>query len=214
MSDQIQSRHCYPGTDVLSNYADLRDQQQLDAFERIVAGERLAELQTRALTGCFDLRHWQAIHRYIFQDIYPFAGQLRDEVITKGDLRYAQPEFITSAAGDCLRQLTAEKHLVGLDRASFIDRAAHYMTEMYAIHPFREGNSRSLREFIRTLSLQAGYEIRWPQLPPPAWFETMRAAFYGRPEALRRLLDSAVINREPSRELMQRYRRLSRGPAR
>lgn len=214
MPDYIQSRHCYPGTDVLINHFDIRDPTVLEALERTVAGERLAELQIRPLTGRFDLRHWQAIHRYVFGDIYPFAGKLRDEVITKGDLRYAQPQFIAVAADDCLRQLRVEKHLVGLDRPAFIRRAAHYMTELYAIHPFREGNSRSLREFVRTLALQAGYQIQWPQLPPVPWFDTMRAAFYGNLDGLRGLLDAAILNHAPSRHLMAQYRRLSRGPAR
>ncbi|WP_374713241.1 Fic/DOC family protein [Symbiobacterium terraclitae] len=214
MSDSWQSRYCYPGTNVLINYADIRDPQKLALLEATVVGARLAELKLRPIAGRFDLRHWQAIHRHLFGDLYPFAGKLRDEGITKGGLLYAKPQFIASAADDCLRQLRAEKHLVGLERPAFISRAAHYMTELYAIHPFREGNSRSLREFVRTLGLQAGYEISWPQLPPQSWFDTMRAAFYGRLDSVRDLLDAVIVNREPSHHLMAQYRRLSRGPAR
>lgn len=52
-----QSRHCYPGTDVLINLADLRTQRQLDELETLVARRRLAELQLRPLAGGVDLRH-------------------------------------------------------------------------------------------------------------------------------------------------------------
>lgn len=214
MTDSIHSRHCYPGTDVLINHAGIRDQKTLDHYERLLVGRRLAELHLRPVAGRFDLRHWQAIHHYLFQDLYPWAGKLRDEVISKGDLRYAQPQFIATAATDCFRQLRAQRYLVGLPRSAFLQRAAHYMTELYVIHPFREGNSRSLRELVRTLGLHAGYELSWPSLSPEEWFATMRAAVFGRYDSLTALLDRAILNPEPSREIMAQYRRLTRYPTR
>lgn len=208
------SKYFYPGTDILINHANLRDKQKLAEFEAEVTVARLGQLQLSPLSGRFDLRHWQLIHRHIFQDVYPFAGQIRDEQIAKGDVLYGSPRFIATAADDCFRQLKAEKHLVGLERTAFIDRTAHFMTELYSIHPFREGNSRSLREFTRTLGLQAGYHIKWPQLRPLDWFETMRHAFYGEGQQLRGLLINAILNAEPDRQLMTWFRGLGRGLSR
>ena len=60
-----------------------------------------------------------------------------------------------------MAKLAAEKHLVGLDTESFVDRAAYFIGELNAAHPFREGNGRTQREFIRELGLKAGYYIDW-----------------------------------------------------
>ena len=60
-----------------------------------------------------------------------------------------------------MARLVAEKHLVGLDTESFVDRAAYFIGELNAAHPFREGNGRTQREFIRELGLKAGHYIDW-----------------------------------------------------
>ena len=58
-------------------------------------------------------------------------------------------------------KLAAENHLKGLDADAFANRAAYYLGELNAIHPFREGNGRAQREFIRELAAEAGYRINW-----------------------------------------------------
>ena len=60
-----------------------------------------------------------------------------------------------------LAKLAAEKHLVGLDIENFVDRAAYFIGELNAAHPFREGNGRTQREFIRELGLKASHYIDW-----------------------------------------------------
>jgi cell filamentation protein len=51
--------------------------------------------------------------------------------------------------------------LRGNDSKVFCERAAYYLGEINALHPFREGNGRAQREFIRELALQAGFEVSW-----------------------------------------------------
>jgi len=51
--------------------------------------------------------------------------------------------------------------MVGLSRAQFIKRSAFYMAELNFIHPFREGNGRTTREFMRLLFLRNGYKVDW-----------------------------------------------------
>jgi cell filamentation protein len=60
-----------------------------------------------------------------------------------------------------LEKLAAENYLVNLDAALFAGRAAYYLGEVNAAHPFREGNGRTQREFIRELGLKAGHYIDW-----------------------------------------------------
>ncbi|SEN26591.1 Fic/DOC family protein [Lihuaxuella thermophila] len=159
-----QSRYCYPGTGVLVNHANIRDQEKLLQYEIKVTGIRIAELIERPIEGAFDLPHLQKIHYYIFQDVYPFAGKIREENIAKGTFTFAQAKYIVPSAEALFRQLHEERCLSGLNGAEFADRAAFYMGELNVLHPFREGNGRALREFIRTLGLNAGYHLDWSRL--------------------------------------------------
>ena len=67
MSD---TKYCYPDSDVLINKLDIRDIDKLHVFERKLTSLRLLELMNKPISGKFDLKHLQAIHKYIFQDVY------------------------------------------------------------------------------------------------------------------------------------------------
>ena len=73
--------YVYPDTRVLKNKLDFRDAQALDQFERRMVAQRIAE---GVPSGDFDLRHLQAIHHHLFQDVYDWAGQVRAVEIAKG----------------------------------------------------------------------------------------------------------------------------------
>jgi cell filamentation protein len=81
--------------------------------------------------------------------------------IAKGDSLFARPEHIAAELRNLCDQLAAENILQKIEATKFSRRAAHYLGELNALHPFREGNGRAQREFIRELALHAGYEIAW-----------------------------------------------------
>ena len=115
--------YVYPGTNVLRNYRDIRDLQLLAAFEMAVTTRRLAELENKPLRGKFDATHLKAIHRYIFQDVYPWAGEFRTVNIARpGQFFFAFSEQIVPCLGGLFERLAGEK-LPG-DVAGFCDRAA------------------------------------------------------------------------------------------
>ena len=58
-------------------------------------------------------------------------------------------------------QLKSENYLLGTTFDDFSEKAAYYMAELNIIHPFREGNGRAIREFIRCLSLKCGFILNW-----------------------------------------------------
>ena len=68
--------YVYPGTNILKNLRDIRDQHHLDRVEAISTA-RIGELQLDPKAGQFDISHLKSIHRHIFQDIYPWAGEFR-----------------------------------------------------------------------------------------------------------------------------------------
>ncbi|MFS0783342.1 Fic/DOC family protein [Bacillus sp. 1P06AnD] len=151
----------YPDTHVLINHFNVKDQDELDKLETGFTLKRLADLGKTPIEGNFDFKHLKDIHQYIFQDIYPFAGQTRNEDISKGTFTFASHRFIEQAGQELFEKLKREKNLSHLDTQQFSMRAAYYMGEINVLHPFREGNGRTQREFIRELALDNGYIIDW-----------------------------------------------------
>src|SRR6266567_2350691 len=107
--------YTYAGTDVLRNVLDIRDPQQLTAFEADATAARLIELDERPLVGRFDVAYLKSIHQYIFQDVYQWAGELRTVNISKGGHLFGVAAFIGPALEEVLRKLSEERHLKALD---------------------------------------------------------------------------------------------------
>lgn len=155
--------YCYPGTDVLKNKFDIRDKGKLDAVERDLTALRLNELldNPNVINHSFDLQHLQKLHQHIFQDIYDWAGSLRTIRISKG-IMFAYPENIELEANKLFEMLKSENHLRNLSIDKFCDRLAFYKAEINMLHPFREGNGRVIREFVRFLAYSSGFELNFP----------------------------------------------------
>lgn len=157
MPDKI---YCYPDSDVLKNRMEIRDMEQLRRMEKRLTMLRILELVDKPIQGKFDLKHLQSVHRYIFQDIYDWAGKIRKVDIAKGNM-FCSVKFIESQAEEIFGKLKEENYLQGLDGREISVRLAYFFSEINALHPFREGNGRCQREFIRTLALHAGYVINF-----------------------------------------------------
>ncbi|MFS0883585.1 Fic/DOC family protein [Metabacillus niabensis] len=142
------SKYEYPGTNVLINHFNIKDPQKLSLKEAGITLNRLFRLENSPIIGNFDLNHLKKIHEYVFSEIYPFARKLRDENIMKGSFRFAEFRYIESSANDLFKKLKSEKTLANLPKEELPERAAFYMSEINVLHPFREGNGRTTREFI------------------------------------------------------------------
>ncbi|PQZ60011.1 hypothetical protein CQ050_26955 [Achromobacter sp. MYb9] len=150
-----------PDSGVLRNRFGISDQAELDRVEATFAAVRSYELAVSPVRGEFDLAHLQQIHQRLFGDVYEWAGRIRTVDISKGATRFASHEQIAGYAPQITRPLSREGLLRGLEPDSFSERAGHYLGELNVLHPFREGNGRSIREFIGQLAHDAGYGIDW-----------------------------------------------------
>ncbi|WP_052417285.1 Fic/DOC family protein [Cellvibrio mixtus] len=129
-------RFKYPGTEVLINKADLRTQSELDAFEADVTALRLLELLDNPIKGNFNLSHLQAIHRHIFQDVYDWAGELRQVDIQKGSSKFGNWSLVPNYLDKQLKKISSQNFLLNLPPTEFIPAVAHYMSEINSAHPF------------------------------------------------------------------------------
>ena len=84
--------------------------------------------------------------------------------------------------------LAAEKYLVNLEPEVFANRLAHYLSEINAIHPFREGNGRVQRLFISQLAEQAGYTLDYSALDQAELYPVMQESFLGNIQPLAGLI--------------------------
>jgi len=184
--------YVYPGTGVLRNNLEIRDLAELAVAEADIVRAALAILAEKPFLGSYDLAHWQAFHRRIFGGLYPWAGELRTVQIAKPNAFYARPEHIADYAQDVFAKLGEERHLVDLDRQTFLDRLTHYHAEMYAVHPFREGNTRSLRTFLGQLAAAAGHRVGWEHLDHKQSFAANVKSLNGDNEQLKELLDTIL----------------------
>ncbi len=182
----------YPGTRALRNSLGLHDPRELSQAEADIVGLALAALAEQPLPGNYDLAHWQAFHRRIFGALYPWAGELRTVQIAKPNAFYARPEHITGYAQGIFAELAREDCLKGLDGAAFLERLTHYHAEMYAVHPFREGNTRSLRALLGQLAGEAGHRIAWEYLDHEQSLAANVRSLNGHSDQLRALLEAIV----------------------
>jgi len=171
--------YCYPSTNVLRNKAGITNAEELDIYEGELSTLRSIEILEIPTSGKFNLSHLQDIHFVLFQDIYDWAGKIRTVDISRGNSRFANVRFIESAANELFKKLSRENRLEGLNKNDLSARLAHYLSEINALHPFREGNGRVQRLFISQLSQAAGYQLDYSDLEQEQIYEAMEVAFKG-----------------------------------
>jgi|ERR1043166_4551917 cell filamentation protein len=188
--------YVYPGTSVLKNLRDIRDPDRLSKFEMDMTTRRFAELARTPTPTQLDAGHLQAIHRYIFQDVYAWAGEFRTVNISRsGQFPFGFSHLIHQCLSKLFGDLEAEHNLANLERTMFADRAAYYLGELNAIHPFRDGNGRAQRELIRQLACLNGYEIDWSRVSRDQMVQASQASFQGADNSgLAKLLLGALRN--------------------
>lgn len=150
------NKYCYPDTDILINKLNIKDKKSLFLVEKELTSIRLQELQQQPIIGQFDFAHLKKIHKYIFQDIYKWAGEIRTVEIGKGNLFCTTP-CIQSYGESVFNKYYSqcEQHKNDID--NFTKVLAENYADLNALHPFREGNGRTQREFARLVCLSCDY---------------------------------------------------------
>jgi cell filamentation protein len=146
----------------------------LETAESDFVANRLLQFELgHGRAGPFDTAHLKAIHQHLFQDVYEWAGHTRDEKVMLSDGTVATEPLLRKVdgspfmAGPLIRKaleriagaLRKSNYLRGLPREEFAARAADVMIDINSAHPFREGNGRTQRVFMRELAREAGHEL-------------------------------------------------------
>lgn len=156
-----QSIYCYPDSKVLKNKLNIKDNKLLKIAEEEITLIKQMELLKNPIKGNFTKAHLMNIHRFIFEDIYSFAGKIRREQISKADTLFYPPNLIDRELDKVFTKIKEKNMLKETDEDKIFDNLAYVMAELNIIHPFREGNGRTIREFIRLMAKRMGYELNW-----------------------------------------------------
>jgi cell filamentation protein len=180
----------YPGTDVLRNIENIHDAEELAAFERTATLNRIETLpEDFPITP----EGYRAIHRYLFQDVYDWAGEYRVVDIARADSLFCLVPYIGQELAKRFVAIRSENNLGGLGAGDFAERAAEHIIELNAIHPFREGNGRTLRGFLFVLARQAGHDIKLERIDALTWNEASRVSFRrGDSRPMRNIIADAI----------------------
>ena len=151
-------KYCYPNSNVLINKLNIQKADDLFEAEKKFTLLRLSELQIKPIKGNYDFAHLKAIHKYIFQDIYEWAGKERTVEIGKGNL-FCTVKFIQDYAKSVFGKYFPQCYAVKDNFDDFVRVFAENYGDLNALHPFREGNGRTQREFARLVCLECGYDF-------------------------------------------------------
>ncbi len=140
--------YVYPGTNILKNVLGIQDQQMLDDAEADYVSLRLRELAENTLEGDYDVDHLTKMHKYIFQDIYEWAGKIRTINIEKEEpalgglsIEYSDKTKIETDLSGILNNMVS-RFWDGLSLDDRIKCFSEDLAAVWKVHGFREGNTR------------------------------------------------------------------------
>jgi cell filamentation protein len=179
--DAFDDPYAYPGTNVLKNLLDIRDQDTLEAFEVEISTLRAEESLPE---GEFEPAHYCGVHRHLFQDVYNWAGQYRTVRTSKGGNAFCYPENIPAQMDMLFKKLRGGEVFVEQSSDAFLQEVARFLGELNAIHPFREGNGRSQMAFIGIIGATFDHPFAFERLNRTTFLQAMIASYFGNREPL------------------------------
>ena len=164
-----QDKYCYSNSDVLINIFNIRDSDELEKAEIEFTTYRYLSYQSNVSEPKhLDFNHLKYLHHHLFQDIFEWAGQIRQVDISKGHTRFCTVSRIEPEASKLFSIIPS---LDNLSFSDLIQELANLFCELNLLHPFREGNGRTLRFFFEELVFTLGYTIEWPTITRQEWVD-------------------------------------------
>lgn len=184
---------CWPGTTVLRNRLDIREQALLDEAEADFA--TLAAQVIPITAPPFDVAYLRSLHRQLFGDVYDWAGQFRRVDVSKGNTRFCTADRIEPELAKALRML-ADADMVATDHTHFIEKLSECYGEVNMVHPFREGNGRAQRLFFEHWLLARQLGVDWRSTTRNEWIAACIAAVACDYAPLERIFERCILRIE------------------
>jgi len=149
---------CYPGTSIMINKFGIKDARKLEEVESVLSSGRAEEWLKKPLSNSFDFNHYKAIHKYLFGDIYDWAGKVRAVDTSKQGTNFCKASEIEKIAIKVFERIKL------MNKNNFKEELLDFYISSNMLHPFREGNGRTQRLFIVELAHKFGYDIDFSKI--------------------------------------------------
>ena len=183
------------GGDALKNNLGLTDPKQLQEAEENAVADATDDIYDQDFSATeLNFDFLKSLHARLFGEVYPFAGQVRTVNITKPDsnIPFCMADFIAPEAERIFGELKKSHYLDELSKQEFADRLAELAAELNALHPFREGNGRTIRLYLQLLARNAGYLLDYAAVPHEAIIAADKQAFLGGDTEIKELYQKIV----------------------
>ncbi len=155
---------CYENTSVLINKFDIRNEEKLNALEQSITSVLIAKASMDIPFESVHFDFYKALHRYVFSDIYEWAGEIRSVNMSKKGTNFCPVDKIEENGLRIFNNLQKSNFLKDLSNEEFLDRFVELYCELNYIHPFREGNGRIQRLFLSMLLNHIGKKINFADI--------------------------------------------------
>lgn len=184
---------CYEGTTCLINKLNIRDEAMLSDYETGLTIFKSMALEKEPISSTFDFEHYKAIHKYLFDELYDWAGQTRTVNLSKKGTSFADVDEIERIAEACFKNLADKDYFRNQEIADFIDDIVDFYCVTNMLHPFREGNGRVQRAFISQLIRFNGYDINFNEIDTDELMIATIQAANGVTDNLKTIFTGAII---------------------
>jgi len=153
---------------VLINHFNITNTSQLNEIEAELTALSIKQLSEQPDSAIFNTEYLCYLHREIFSDVYPWAGELRVVDICKGSTIFLENAKILNTLDMLFVEFGDHNFYRGFDQNQFSIHAGIFLNKLNFIHPFREGNGRTQRLLITQIARQAGFIINWAAISADA----------------------------------------------
>jgi len=173
---------------VLKNNFGITDSASLNEAEADIAALQIQELLQQSPPVTFEPTHLCELHKQVFGEVYPWAGQLRQVDIAKGDTQFLRHQKIASELEVLFARLAQDDFLKGKSVEDFSEAMGNFLVDLNFIHPFREGNGRVQRLLVSQIARNAGLLLDWQPVGNEAMKQACIAGIQGTTRQMVRLL--------------------------
>lgn len=187
-----ESSDCYENSTCLINKFGITDEKRLALLESKISFAKATELITNYTGGNFDFSHYKSIHKYLFNELYTWAGEIRTVNISKKGTSFVDVNEIESVADACFKRLKDKNYFQNQPFNDFIDDIVDFYCATNMLHPFREGNGRTQRVFITQLIQFNGYSINFDKIDTDELMMATIQSANGITDNLKRIFENAI----------------------
>jgi len=190
--------YTYPNSSVLLNRFDLQDARELETIERKITYTQLGLLSLQVI-GRFDVGHLKRIHYQLFHELYEWAGQFRNVDMGKDRTLFCRAAFLDQEAHRILGRMATWAFQPISHAEQMAQRGGELLADLNMLHPFRDGNGRTQREFVRQWARFHGFRLDYQRLDADRY---MASSITDDARTMAAALRGALQNAQPDRSII------------